>query len=149
MEPVEIVIGRGGESDHVLIRVLGRMHPGCTDFYDGNWLTTRIHARAGGFTADVGAGLRAEELRDFRVALTRLGAETEGSATLSSLENWLEVTVERHATGSVSVFATVADHPGMRNSLRFAIDGMNQADVSGLAAALVAAEERFPVLGQG
>ncbi len=36
-EPVEVVIGRS-DSDCVAIKVLGRMHPGADDYWDGNWL---------------------------------------------------------------------------------------------------------------
>ncbi|MEV4184817.1 hypothetical protein AB0J28_25675 [Streptosporangium canum] len=148
MEHAEIVIGRGRDFDHVLIRVLGRMHPGCTDFWDGNWLTSLIHVQVGGFTAEVDAGLRVEELHDFRVALERVDAEVRGSATLSSLEHWIELTIECRPTGSLSISGTVADHPGMRNTLHFEIEGVDQTDIPALTDALVAAEKRFPILGR-
>ncbi|WP_226900152.1 WapI family immunity protein [Nonomuraea phyllanthi] len=148
MEHAEVLIGRGGSIDHVLIRVLGRMHPGSTDFWDGNWLTSPIHVRAGGFTAKVDAGLRVDELRDFRAALERVYAEVRGAATLSSLEHWIELTVECHPTGSLSISGTVADHPGMRNTLHFEIDGLDQTDIPALVNALVAVEKQFPVLGR-
>ncbi|MGN9847391.1 WapI family immunity protein [Nonomuraea sp. H19] len=147
MEHAEIVIGRGGNFDHVLIRVLGRMHPGCTDFWDGNWLISPIHVQVGGFAAEVDAGLRIEELRDFRVALERVYAEVKGSATLSSLEHWIELTVEFRPTGALSIAGTVTDHPGMRNTLHFEIDNLDQTDIPELVGALVAVEKRFPVLG--
>ncbi|MET9247676.1 hypothetical protein [Nonomuraea sp. NPDC003709] len=148
MEHAEIVIGRGRSFDHVLIRVLGRMHPGCTDFWDGNWLISPIHAQVGGFTAELDAGLRIEELRDFRVALERVDAEVKGSATLSSLEHWIELTVECRPTGSLSIAGAVTDHAGMRNTLHFEIEGLDQTDIPVLVDALVAAEKRFPVLGR-
>ncbi|MFF5111523.1 hypothetical protein [Streptosporangium sp. NPDC000509] len=146
MEHAEIVIGRGRNFDHVLIRVLGRMHPGCTDFWDGNWLISPIHAQVGGFAAELDAALRTEELRDFRVALERVYTEVGGSATLSSLEHWIELTVECHPTGSLSIAGTVTDHPGMRNTLHFEIEGLDQTDIPELVSALVALEKRFPVL---
>ncbi|MEV0826336.1 WapI family immunity protein [Nonomuraea rubra] len=146
-EPAGIVVGRSEESDHVLIRVRGRMHPGATDFWDGNWLTSLIQVRAGGFTAWINAGLRADELRDFRVALERVYAEVKGSATLSTMEGWIELTVECHPRGSLSISGTVVDDPGMGNTLHFEIDGLDQTDLPPLVDALVAVEERFPVLG--
>ncbi|MEQ4720361.1 hypothetical protein [Nonomuraea sp. B19D2] len=149
MEHAEIVIGRGRKSDHVLIQVRGRMHPGCTDFWDGNWLTSPIHVQVGGFTAKIDAGLRAEELRDFRVALERIHADVRGSATLSSMEHWIELTVECHPTGSLSISGAVADHPEKRNTLHFAIESLDQTDVLPLVDALIAVEERFPILGHG
>lgn len=148
MDHAEIVIGRGKQFDHVLIRVLGRMHPGCTDFWDGNGLTSPIHVQVGGFTARLDAGLRAEELRNFRMTLERVYADVKGSATLSSLEHWIELTVECHPTGSLSISGIAADDPGMWNTLHFVIEGLDQTDIPPLVDALVAAEERFPVLGR-
>lgn len=148
MDHSEIVIGRDKRSDHVLIRLLGRMHPGRTDFWDGNWLTSPIHVRIGGFTARINAGLRGEELRDFRVALEHVYANAGGSAVLSSLEHWIELTVECHPTGSLAISGTVADDPARRNTLDFVIEGLDQTDIPPLVDALVAAEERFPVLGR-
>ncbi|MBB6350305.1 WapI family immunity protein [Nonomuraea muscovyensis] len=148
MNPAEIVVGRGRESDHVLIQVRSRMHPGSTDFWDGNWLTSPIHVRVGGFTARINAGLRVDELRDFRVALERVYAEVKGSATLSSMEHWIELTAECHPTGSLSISGTLADDPGMRNTLDFVIEGLDQTDIPPLVDALVAVEERFPILGR-
>ncbi|XVQ90183.1 WapI family immunity protein [Microbispora siamensis] len=124
------------------------MHSGHTDFWDGNWLTSPIHVRVGGFTAEVEAALRAEELHNFRVALERIHADVRGRATLSSMENWIELTVECHPTGSLSVAGTVADRPGMRNTLRFEIEGLDRKDVPELVRALLVVEERFPILGR-
>src|SRR6185312_10105510 len=61
-----VVIGEAG-GDHVIVGVVGRMHPGSQDYWDGNWLITPIRLQVGGFTGTVAAGLRAEELRRFRV----------------------------------------------------------------------------------
>jgi hypothetical protein len=147
MDPVEIVVGRGRHSDHVLIQIRNRMHPGSTDFWDGNWLTSHIHVQAGGFKARIDAGLRTDELRAFRVALQRVYSEVHGSAALSSVEHWIELTAECRPTGSLSISGTVADHPGMRNTLHFTIEDLDQTDIPPLLDALIAVEERFPVLG--
>ncbi|GAA4974805.1 hypothetical protein HD597_009352 [Nonomuraea thailandensis] len=148
MDPVEIVVGRGGQSDRVLIEVRGRMHPGSTDFWDGNWLTSPVRARVGGFAARINAGLRIDELRDFRVALERVYTEVQGSATLSSMENWIELTIECHPTGSLSVLGTLGDDPGMGNILHFMIKDLDQTDLPPIVDALIAVEERFPVVGR-
>jgi hypothetical protein len=148
VDSMEIVIGRSKQTDHVAIRVVGRMHPGTTDFWDGNWLPSPLFVRVGGFIAKIDAGLRVEELRDFRVDLQRVYAEVQGRAVLSSMEHWVELIVECHPTGSLSVEGTIADHPSMRNTLRFEVEGLDQTDIPAIVDALVAAEERFPVLGR-
>ncbi|NRQ31479.1 hypothetical protein HII36_06440 [Nonomuraea sp. NN258] len=130
------------------IQVVDRMHPGTTDFWDGNWLTSPIRVRVGGFVAKVDAGLRVDELRDFRVDLQRIHAEVQGRAVLSSMEHWVELIVECHPRGSLSVAGTISDHPSMRNTLRFEVEGLDQTDIPMIVDSLVAVEERFPVLGR-
>ncbi|MEU8104615.1 hypothetical protein AB0C18_12940 [Nonomuraea muscovyensis] len=146
---MEIVIGRSKQADHVAIRIVGRMHPGATDFWDGNWLTSLILVRVGGFVAKIDAGLRVEELRDFRVQLQRVYAEVRGRAVLASLEHWVELVMECHPTGSLSISGTVADDPSMGNTLRFEVEGLDQTDIPAIIDALVAVDERFPVQGRG
>jgi hypothetical protein len=56
----EVLIGdRGG--DHVLIRVLGRVHPDAHDFWDANWLMTPVEVVAGDFRASIEASLRGRD----------------------------------------------------------------------------------------
>ncbi|MFI6482558.1 hypothetical protein ACIBH1_31810 [Nonomuraea sp. NPDC050663] len=147
MEPAEILIGRSKQSDHIAIRVDGRMHPSHVDYWDGNWLISPIFVRVGGFTAKIGAGLRSDELQSFHKQLERVYAAVEGRAVLSSLENWIELVVECHGNGSLTIKATVADDPSMWNTLSFEIEGLDQSDIPAIVAALTEVEERFPVFG--
>jgi hypothetical protein len=148
MDSTEIVIGRSKQADHVEIRVVGRMHPGTADFWDGNWLTSPVLVRVGGFSAKIAAGLRGEELRDFRVDLQRIYEKVQGRAVLSSMEHWVELIVECRPTGSLTVTGTIADDPSMLNTLRFEIEDLDQTDIPAIVDALLAVEERFPVLGR-
>ncbi|MEZ7131815.1 hypothetical protein ACBR40_41325 [Nonomuraea sp. AD125B] len=72
---MEIMIGRGRESDHLLIPVLGRSFPASADPWDASWLRTPVHVRAGGFTADLDARLR---LRDDPASGNTLSFEIQG-----------------------------------------------------------------------
>jgi hypothetical protein len=72
----QVVIGPDN-GDHLTIQILGRLHPGASDFWDGNWLATPVRVVAGGFRAEVGAALRCEELGQFREALEKLYASLQ------------------------------------------------------------------------
>jgi hypothetical protein len=76
---LQILIG-DSKGDHISIRVIGRMHAGASDHWDGNWLITPVDVVAGGFPGSVGASLRAEELRAFREALAELNSALRGNA---------------------------------------------------------------------
>ncbi|MER5623481.1 hypothetical protein ABT061_20830 [Streptosporangium sp. NPDC002544] len=88
------------------------------------------------------------ELREFRKGLDQVYAEIKGRALLSSIQHWVELAVECHSTGSLSISGSVADDPGSWNTLRFEIGGLDQTDIPALVDALKAVEERFPMLGE-
>jgi hypothetical protein len=96
----------------VSIRVLGRIHADATDYWDGNWLVTPVEVVAGAFEGEVGATLRAEEMRGFREAIQRLNQSLQGEALLESMETWLTLRVTAERSGHVVVSGRVVDRPG-------------------------------------
>ena len=139
---------RIGRTDHLRIRVLGRMHD-ATDYWDGNWLVTPIDARFGGFTASVGAGLRAEEFRSFRDGLRQVNDTLTGAAVLESMEEWLELRLSAGSRGHLLVSGTLTDQVGRRpNSLRFSIGDLDQSDLPVILDALDEVLAAFPVIGK-
>ncbi|MEV0088316.1 hypothetical protein [Saccharopolyspora sp. NPDC050642] len=146
-ERPELVVGRA-EGDHLAVRVLGRMHPECDDYWDGNWLVSPVSARLGGCTVQIGAALRVDELREFRLGLERLDRRLRGEAVLVSMENWIALTVRCLPNGSLSVAGELDDDMGSGNSLSFTIAGLDQTDIPGMVTALAAIERAYPVLGR-
>ncbi|EIV94592.1 hypothetical protein FraQA3DRAFT_4354 [Frankia sp. QA3] len=143
----EIVIGRRG-SDHVLIQVLGRMHPGAADYWDGNWLTSPITARLRGFTVDLAAALRTDELRSFRKQLQRIHRKVRGRAELVSMEEWINLGMRCERNGHLVVGGELSEDSMARNTLRFSLPGLDQTDLPPLIDALLLVEQRFPVIGR-
>ncbi|PKV90809.1 hypothetical protein ATK30_1560 [Amycolatopsis echigonensis] len=132
--------------DRLVIAVHGRMHPGADDFWDGNWLVSPIEIVSGGFTARLDAGLRANELREFRQQLAAC-PESGGSARLTSLEDWLDLTVTVAADGRVEAEGVaVADHSS-GNRLLFRLEELEYAQLAEVVAGLTAIEKAYPVLG--
>lgn len=127
-EPSELVIGRP-DGDHLTVRIIGRMHPGSSDYWDGNWLISPISAHLGSFSAQLAAGLR-------------------GEAVLTSLERWISLTVGCRPNGSLAVTGELDDDPGIGNRLTFAITGLDQTDIPAMLAALSAIERAYPLLGR-
>ena len=146
-EHPELVVGRV-DSDQLTVRVLGRMHPGSDDFWDGNWLVSPISARLGGFVAEIGAGLRVEELQRFRRGLEQLHRQLRGEAVLTSMEQWISLTVRCRPNGSLSVTGTLSDDLGAGNTLAFRIIGLDQTDLPAMLDALASIERTYPVLGR-
>jgi hypothetical protein len=145
--PPAVMVGRH-DGDHVLINVLGRLHPGAVDSSDGNWLMTPIEISVGAFKAEIGASLRAEELRAFRLALESLAAALEGEAVLESMETWITLRVSVDRLGRLEVVGEAADKPGSENHLAFRVSDLDQSDLSDMIASLRSVNDAFPVVGE-
>jgi hypothetical protein len=143
-EAFEVTIGRAG-ADHVTVRVLGLMYPGSDDHEDSDWLVSPITARAGMFSAEVGAGLRIVELRTFRRGLERMDRELAGAAVLESIEGWVSLTVTCLPDGALEVTGVLRDEPLRGNRLSFAISGLDQSDIPPMVEALAAIEKAYPI----
>lgn len=144
-EMPEVLIGPAG-GDHVSIQVMGRMHPGADDYWDGNWLISPFEVVAGGFRAEIGAGLRAEELKNFRTELEVMEASLKGKAVLDSMEGWLKLQIVIERLGTLRVTGTALDRPGDGNELSFSIDELDQTYLRQVIASLLRVEVVFPVL---
>jgi hypothetical protein len=142
----QVVVGRG-DGDHLSIRVLGRLHAGADDYWDGNWLVTPIDVVAGGFRGESGAALRAEELVAFREALERVYQSLDGEAVLESIESWLTLRVAVDRSGRLTVTGCMLDRLGSANKLDFKIEGLDQSDLSLVIEGLQEIETFFPVVG--
>jgi hypothetical protein len=136
----------GRENDCITIHIVGRMHPGFTDYWDGNWLITPTSVSVGGFKGWVEAGLRCEELERFRQQLRELHTTLTGTAELTSMEDWLHVQLVGDGLGHVAVTGSVMDRPGIGNRLEFTF-AIDQTDLPTLIAALDEINQKFPVLG--
>jgi hypothetical protein len=146
-ETTSVTIG-SKTGDRLVITVLGRMHLGATDFWDGNWLFSPVDVTAGGFTARVPAGLRAEELRAFREELAKAYDDFGGVARLKSMEEWLDLTVTVAKSGKVEVEGLAVDGHGTGNKLSFRIGDLEQSELPGIVDALSAIEAAYPVVGR-
>ena len=142
----EVVVGDPA-GDHLSIRVIGRLHPGSDDFWDGNWLATPIDVVVGKFRGTIGASLRADELQRFREALKKLHALLDGEAVLESMENWLTLKITAEPSGRLVITGRVADRLGDGNRLTFWIEGVDQSYLPAMVDALGEIETYFPVLG--
>jgi hypothetical protein len=135
-------------NDRVIINVEGRAHAGASDYWDGNWMITPISVRVGGFAADVAATLRMDEIHRFNEGLKYINQNLDGTAVLSSLELWIDLTVRCGPNGHLSVVGDVTENPATNTHLEFEIDNLDQTMLPGWIASLDAIEREYPVLGR-
>jgi hypothetical protein len=141
----ELIIG-ASDGDHVLVRPTGRRHPGLFDYWDGNWVDCEIEMAAGGFRGAFRADLRSEELCGFLGELEMLADTLEGTASLSTMEGQIGLTLAGDPSGVVRVSGDAVDEaaPGNRLAFTFAIDA---AGLRGICSSLEALLAVYPVIG--
>ena len=54
-----------GEETTIEIDVFYRNYPNSSDYWDGNWVTSKINIKIPGYLVNFDANLRTDELRDF------------------------------------------------------------------------------------
>jgi hypothetical protein len=140
----EIVLGADTGGDRVVIRVRGRKHPQAADSSDGNWLVSPITVHVGGFTGEIAAGLRAEELVRFREGLEHVAQAGAGTAVLHSIEEWLSLAVVLQPSGVLDVSGAADDQPGIGNTLRFTLPPIDSDRLADWVAALRECELAYP-----
>jgi hypothetical protein len=128
------------------IRLLGRSHPGATDYWDGNWVTAAVEVVVGGFRGSVSGDLRSEELAQFHIQLARLQKSLRGTAEFATMEHWLSIRVTGDGQGHLEFRCTIQDVPGTGNTLECTL-ATDQTFTRATVAELAAAVKAFPVIG--
>lgn len=136
----------GNQSNGVTLVTWRRTHAGTSDYWDGNWVSTRIEILAGGFRGKIEADLRSEEFDAFRKGVQQLYATLNGRAELSTLEGWITLTLEGDGRGHVKVTGAVLDQPGIGNRLIFNFD-LDQTYLPEVIEQLNLILETYPVVG--
>jgi hypothetical protein len=135
------------DAEHLSITVLGREHDGADDYWDGNWVVATISVAVGGFTGQVRASLRMDEIHRFNEGLKFLNQNLLGAAVLESMEHWITLTVKAESRGRINVSGELADEAGIGNVLTFELAEVDQTYLAGWISSLDDIERAYPVMG--
>jgi len=149
-EPPCFRIG-GEEHNYLSVEVFARLYPQCHDFWDGNWLDTRIRVSVGAFAGRYSAALRADEFSRFlsglRLVSLLSGAETPSHvAEFVALEEQLSIVIRGDALGHFVAQCVAVDGSGIGNRLEFELT-FDQTDLPAMLNGLETITEAFPVRG--
>jgi hypothetical protein len=141
----EVLIG-DLDAQHVLIRPLSRSQPDLFDFKDGNWIDCELQIAAGGFRGSFRADLRSEEFQSFSEEMAALRRTPDGTATFSTVDGQIALSLTGDAAGSVRVAGEAIDAAENGNRLQFSFD-IDQAHVASICQSLNDLLSAFPVTG--
>jgi hypothetical protein len=139
----EVLIG-DADGQHVLIRPLFRSQPDLFDIKDGNWIDCELQIVAGGFRGGFRADLRSEEFHSFSEEMAGLSRTLEGTATFSTLDGQIALSLTGEATDRVRVTGEAIDSKENGNRLQFSFD-LDQAHLPPICRSLDHLLGAFPV----
>lgn len=132
-------------SDYLRILVDDFAYPELTDFWDGNWINTRIKIKAGGFIGDYEAQLRNVDFLYFKTGLENLYDKLDGCANFYCLEDYLQIKIEGDGLGHFSANCIANDNPGTGGcELKFSLE-FDQTEIHGLTEMIDNLLEDFPI----
>jgi hypothetical protein len=139
----------GNQRDsYIKIDVVSRTHPGCDDYWDGNWLNSEVRIRSGGFMGKANPKLRADEFRSFLQEVEALSASAKGTAKFRSMEENLEINITHYDKIGLVAKGTLIDrHDELGNKLAFSIT-VRDSELNHIADQLREIMGEFPVLGK-
>ncbi len=97
-------------ADFLTLRIQGRVIPDSQDVWDANWLRCIVQAAAGDRQTKQDWQLRNEDLIRWLGALERIRSRS-GIAVLDTLDNWLDVQVNRNERGQSEVQYEITEDP--------------------------------------
>ena len=121
--PIEILgSSEFGGTAHFTLEVRGRVHSTSQDYWDANWLRTYVVAKVPGFDASFGYELmQVGDLAAFHRELAAMSANLSGSAKLTTLEDFLEVSGTMDALGRIEWKVRLTYPSGGGSQLEFVI----------------------------
>jgi hypothetical protein len=134
-------------SEYVLVTPVRREFPEATDYWDGNWIDSKVTLRVGGFTGAYDAQFRVDEFASFRDQLRPLYEALRGEARFESMETSLKILVTGDGLGHLAAECVACDQPGTGNRLSFEL-AFDQTELQVVLGDLEALLRVFPVKGR-
>ena len=108
-ELAQIVFGdRNG--DRMIIEVLDRMHPEVEDYWDGNWLVSKIDVVANAWRGAINLGLHLAELSELAEALDDLHKHLGNTVKFDSMERDFSLSLAGDGRGHIAVHIVARDY---------------------------------------
>jgi hypothetical protein len=109
----------GTRYKRIEVEVLRYERAATGEYWDDNWLVTRIAVNAGAFRGAFEAALQAADLTEFRDQLIPLNTSASGVAAFKTMEEQLELLIAGNGRGGVYLEGVATDEAGIGNRLNF------------------------------
>ncbi|MCZ2259936.1 WapI family immunity protein [Sporosarcina sp. G11-34] len=137
----------GEKDEKVEIEILSRSYPNSSDYWDVNWIDSKIKAEIPGYLVHFKADLRTDELRDFVNELKLMNRQLKGRAELNNLEGYIYFGCDMNNVGQITWAGEACYPAGYGAVLNFEFKS-NQSYLDSLIKELDAILAVFPVIGK-
>lgn len=137
----------GNEYERVEIEVISRRYPDTTNYWDINWIDSKINVDIPGYVVEFHASLRTDELSDFLNELQLLNKNLKGNATLNNLDKYIHFECEMDRLGKMKWSGETCYPAGFGAVLNFEFNS-DQSYLERLIKELEAVLSVFPIIGK-
>ena len=145
-EPIEIRF-EGHNGSVLSLAVEGYSHPQSEDYWDGNWVKSRINVAVGGFNGDVRGDLRLDEFQHLLDELKILQKTLDRKVIFTTTELWFEFKIEGDNLGHLEFQGTLWGYWNADNLLQFTFQS-DQTYLSNPIKQLETVLSHFPIKGR-
>ncbi|AQQ53288.1 WapI family immunity protein [Planococcus lenghuensis] len=136
-----------GKEAAIQIEVVSRIYPNSLDYWDGNWIVTRISIEIPGYSVQFSANLRTDELRDFVKKLKVMNKKLKGKASLENIDGFIDIKCEINLLGKIYWEVETCYPAGTGAVLHFNFES-DQMYLENLIKELDEVIIAFPILGE-
>lgn len=136
-----------GENTKVEIDIISREYPNSTDYWDGNWVNSKVKVEIPGYYVDFNASLRTDDIRDFVYELKLMKTKLSGKAILKNLDGFIHFEGEMNKLGHIRWSGETCYPVGSGAVLNFEFVS-DQSYLESLIKELEDISYMFPVIGK-
>ena len=133
------------ENESLRIEIIQRNSPDSKDYWDGNWLRSKIIISVDGFKGSYNTNLHVDDFKRFHSDLIRLKNNAISKVEFHTMEEGICLKGKLDFSGNMQWEGVAMSEPG-RNSLSFFLASDNQL-ISSLIQTLEADLENYPLVG--
>ena len=133
--------------DYLHIKILTRSYSGASDYWDANWLTTKVQAHTGTSQTKFQATMRAEEFKLFLRQLKQMLKSKMKRAKFETMEEWLTIDVVSNGQNNFVVKCSIDSKPSVGKRMEFMIK-LCREDIKNVMKQLKMVVKKFPTIGR-
>ena len=135
-----------GSGDFIRVELVHLAHPNAEDYWDKNWVKSKITVKAGGFSGEFSCDLMTTDFVRFQEQFFRLYDKLDGAAIFDTIEEQINIKIKGDGFGHFEANCIAVDYAGTGNTLEFLIN-FDQTIIPHVVRQLASITKSFPVTG--